>query len=81
MYMSKCKFCGKVFKTRKKEIICKSCAPIDEAVFSKIENYLRQFPHSNVVQIAEGCEISPLDVLQYIDEGRLQLSKGEFKRL
>lgn len=81
MHYSKCKFCGKVFRTKKVEILCNDCKVIDENLFSKIENYLRQFPHSNAMQIAEGCGISVLEVLQYIDEGRLQLSKGEFKRL
>ena len=81
MHMSKCKFCGKVFRTKKVEIICKNCKPIDEAVFSRIEAYLRKFPHSNAMQIAEGCGISALEVLQYIDEGRLLLSKGEFRKL
>lgn len=81
MHWSKCKFCGMVFRTKKVEIVCKNCKEIDENLFSKIEGYLRQFPHSNAMQIAEGCGISVLEVLQYIDEGRLQLSKGEFKRL
>lgn len=81
MHMSKCKFCGKVFRTKKVEIICNACKPIDEAVFSRIEAYLRKFPHSNAMQIAEGCGISALEVLQYIDEGRLLLSKGEFRKL
>ena len=81
MHYSKCKFCGTVFRTRKVENLCKNCKVIDENLFSKIEDYLRQFPHSNAMQIAEGCGISVLDVLQYIDEGRLQLSKGEFRRL
>ena len=81
MHWSKCKFCGTVFRTKKVEIVCKNCKEIDENLFSKIEGYLRLFPHSNAMQIAEGCGISVLEVLQYIDEGRLQLSKGEFKRL
>lgn len=81
MHLSKCKICGAVFSTKKVECVCKSCKEIDENIFSRIEAYLRQFPHSNAVQIADGCGISVLDVLQYIDEGRLQLSKGEFKRL
>lgn len=81
MHWSKCKFCGTVYPTKKVEVVCKKCKPIDEALFSKIENYLQQFPHSNAMQIAEGCGVSVLEVLQYIDEGRLQLSKGEFKRL
>ena len=81
MHWSKCKFCGTVFRTKKVEVVCKSCREIDENLFSRIEDYLRQFPHSNAMQIADGCGVSVLEVLQYIDEGRLQLSKGEFKRL
>lgn len=81
MHYSKCKFCGKVFVTKRVQNLCQNCKTIDENLFSKIEDYLRQFPHSNAMQIAEGCGISVLDVLQYIDEGRLQISKGEFKRL
>ena len=81
MHYSKCKFCGTVFRTRKVENLCENCKVIDENLFSKIEEYLRKFPHSNVMQIAEGCGISVLEVLQYIDEGRLLLSKGEFKKL
>ena len=81
MHLSKCKFCGTVFSSKRKENVCEKCRPIDEAVFTKIENYLHKYPHSNAVQIAEGLGISALEILQYIDEGRLQLSKGEFKKL
>lgn len=81
MHLSKCKFCGVVFPARKAEVVCEKCKEIDENLFSSIEEYLRKFPNSNAIQIAEGCQISVLDVLQYIDEGRLQLSKGEFRRL
>ena len=81
MHYSKCKYCGTFFRTRKVENLCKNCKVIDENLFSRIEDYLRKFPHSNAMQIAEGCGISVLEVLQYIDEGRLLLSKGEFKKL
>ena len=81
MHLSKCKFCGTVFKTKKKEIICSKCMSIDDAVFTKIELYLQKFPNSNAIQIAEGAGVSVIDVLQYIDEGRLRLSKGEFKKI
>lgn len=81
MHLSRCKFCGLVFPSKKVVYVCEKCKEIDENLFSKIENYLKQFPHSNAMQVAEGCGISALDVLQYIDEGRLQLSKGEFKKL
>lgn len=81
MYTNKCKFCGKPFISKIKATTCVSCKQLDEDLFSRIEEYLRRFPNSNAMQIADGLEISALDVLQYIDEGRLQLSKGEFRRL
>jgi len=81
MHTNKCKFCGAIFISKIKATTCASCKQLDEDLFSRIEDYLRKFPHSNAIQIAEGLEISALDVLQYIDEGRLQLSKGEFRRL
>ena len=81
MHLSKCKFCGAVFGSKKIENVCQNCKEIDENLFSRIEKYLQKFPNSNAMQIAEGCQISVLEVLQYIDEGRLLISKGEFKRL
>lgn len=81
MHTNKCKFCGKIFVNKLKKTTCEACKPLDEALFSKIEDYLLRFPNSNAMQIADGLEISALDILQYIDEGRLQLSKGEFKKL
>ena len=81
MYTNKCKFCGKPFISKIKTATCTSCKQLDDALFTKIEEYLRRFPNSNAMQIAEGIGISALDVLQYIDEGRLQISKGEFRRL
>lgn len=81
MHLSKCKFCGKTFQTKRVETVCANCKQIDDAIFTKIEEYLKKFPNSNAMQIAEGIEVSVIDILQYIDEGRLRLSKGEFKRL
>jgi len=81
MYTNKCKFCGNTFISKVKLTTCTSCKHLDEELFSKVEDYLRRFPNSNAIQIAEGLEISALDILQYIDEGRLQISKGEFRRL
>ena len=81
MYTNKCKFCGKIFVSKIRMATCVSCKQLDDDLFTKIEEYLRRFPNSNAMQIADGLGISALEVLQYIDEGRLQISKGEFRRL
>lgn len=81
MYENTCKFCGKKFRSRTKVSTCTSCRKLDDVIFSKIEAYLRLYPNSNAVQIAEGIGIAAVEVLRYIDEGRLRLSKGVFQKL
>ncbi|MGN0506699.1 MAG: hypothetical protein ACI4FZ_09065 [Lachnospiraceae bacterium] len=81
MYTSTCKFCGKHFLSRIKTSTCEECKPIDDELFSKIEEYLMRYPNSNAIQISEGLGIAAAEVLRYIDEGRLQIAKGAFQRL
>ena len=45
------------------------------------KEYLKKYPNSNAIQIAEGLEIPTFEVVRFIDEGRLQFSKGKFERL
>ncbi len=76
-----CRFCGKVFKHHSKISSCKACRHLEEEQFDKIRDYLNKFPNSNAMQIAEGLDISTMDVLRFIDEGRLVVNKGSFKSL
>ncbi len=76
-----CRYCGKVFKHHSKISACPDCKDIDEEQFDAIREYLKQYPNSNAIQIAEGLEITTMDVIRFIDEGRLVVSKGTFKQL
>jgi len=60
---------------------CKSCKRLDEHHFDEIEEYLKQFPNSNAMQVAEEIGITAFEVLKYLQEGRLVMSKGEFSKL
>ena len=57
------------------------CKYLDDILFSRIEEYLKRFPNSNAIQIADGLEIPTFEVVRFIDEGRLQFSKGKFEKL
>ncbi|MGN1083593.1 MAG: hypothetical protein ACI4QX_01200 [Lachnospiraceae bacterium] len=81
MKLNQCKYCGKVFKSPCTRVVCDDCKEIDETLFSSIEDYLMKYPHSNAIQVAEGLEISVFEVVRFIDEGRLQFSKGKFEPL
>ncbi len=81
MKLNRCKYCGEMFNSPHTSVVCKHCRGLDEALFSSIEEYLKRFPNSNAMQVAEGLEISVFEVIRFIDEGRLQFSKGKFERL
>lgn len=76
---SVCRFCGRPFITWTGGTCCKNCKDKEDLEFQAIVDYLKKYPNSNAIQIAEGMEISPFDVIRYIDEGRLTISKGSFK--
>ncbi|MBQ9767706.1 MAG: MerR family transcriptional regulator [Lachnospiraceae bacterium] len=81
MKLNRCKYCGEMFQSPHTAVVCKDCRIIDEALFTSIEEYLKKYPNSNAIQISEGLEISVYEIIRFIDEGRLQFSKGKFERL
>lgn len=81
MKQNRCKYCFCTFRSPDTRVVCDDCKQIDEALFCSIEEYLKKYPHSNALQIAEGLEISIYEVLRFIDEGRLEFSGGRFERL
>ena len=76
-----CRFCGKIFKSYSKTSCCEDCRAQEDELFEKIKDYLNKYPNSNAMQIADGLEITTMDVLKFIDEGRLVVSTGTFKSL
>lgn len=81
MQVNVCKHCCKVFKSRYKTYRCEDCKQKDEDYFDDIESYLKEFPNSNALQISEALGITAFQVLHYIKEGRLNVSRGQFERL
>ena len=81
MKLNQCKYCGAMFKSTYVSVVCNHCKELDDILFGRIEEYLKQFPNSNAIQIAEGLEIPTFEVVRFIDEGRLQFSRGKFERL
>ncbi len=81
MYTNVCKHCCKVFQSRFKTYYCENCKEIDFNQFDDIENYLKEYPNSNALQISENLGITAYEVLAYLKEGRLNISKGTFSKL
>ena len=81
MKLNQCRYCGKMFQSTYSCTACNNCKELDDILFSRIEEYLKKFPNSNAIQVAEGLDISVFEVVRFIDEGRLQFSKGKFEQL
>lgn len=76
-----CRYCHKVFRSNLRLYTCDECMEADNKRFETIEEYLRSYPNSNAMQIAEALGINAMDVLHYVDEGRLMVSKGRFEQI
>lgn len=76
-----CKHCRKIFKSKFKRYTCEECRRKDEDMFDDIVEYLKEYPNSNALQISEALGITAYEVLNYLKEGRLNLSRGTLSRL
>ena len=76
-----CRHCKKLFTSVIKRQVCEECDKKEDQLFQQIKEYLRQYPNSNAMQIAEGLEINVMSVLHFIDEGRLSVVTGGFSKL
>ena len=76
-----CRHCKKLFTSSVKRKVCEECAKKEEELFVRIKDYLRQYPNSNAMQIAEGLGINVMSVLYFIDEGRLSMVDVKLFRL
>ncbi len=81
MYTNVCKHCHKVFSSRFKTYACEDCKQVDADHFDDIEAYLKEYPNSNALQISEALGITAFEILNYLKEGRLNVSRGHFEKL
>lgn len=81
MKLNQCKYCGTMFQSTDVRVVCDECRKTDDILFTRIEDYLRRYPNSNALQVSDGLSIPVFEVIRFIDEGRLQLTKGSFEKM
>lgn len=81
MKQNQCHYCRKVFQSPTARTVCDTCSRIDDILFGRIEAYLKKYPNSNALQIADGLDIPIYSVVRYMNEGRLKTSRGRFEKL
>lgn len=79
--ISVCKHCQKQYFSHTPGYCCPDCKDIDKMRFELIKAYLKRFPNSNAMQIADALDLKTYTVLKYVDEGMLVIGKGEFEQI
>lgn len=81
MYTSVCKHCKKIFRAPMHTVCCNECRQFVKDPFDDVKSYLKEFPNSNAMQIAEALGIPVNVIIQYIDDGFLCPVKGHFEKI
>ncbi|MGG1663764.1 hypothetical protein [Brevibacillus sp. NRS-1366] len=74
----KCFTCGNILDPG--EHSCKVCGQNDMDDYRMIRNYVRSYPNSNAMQIANATGISVSKILRYIKNGSLTVVDNHSRR-
>ncbi|RNB74890.1 hypothetical protein EDM52_09215 [Brevibacillus invocatus] len=69
MMTDACLKCGSPMNP--KELICSVCGQNDREEYQLIRNYVRSYPNSNAMQIANATGVSVSKILRFIRDGSL----------
>jgi ribosomal protein L32 len=75
MNAQNCPRCGRIF-TRITSPVCKECENAEKEKFEVVRAYVKENPHSSAQEVSEACDVSVKRLLQYVREGRLEISQG-----
>jgi hypothetical protein len=68
-----CRICGSIFSSAIPLAYCNEHKYIDDKQFSIVEEYVIKHPLCNAIEVHNNTKISLLELLRYIDEGRLSI--------
>jgi len=75
MNAQNCPRCGKLF-VKVKAPVCAACEKADEAAFDRVRDYVKENQDSPIKQVSEACEVPVKRILQYVRDGKLEVSQG-----
>ena len=75
MEVVNCPRCGRVF-TRINKPVCPACVKEDEETFEKVRTYIKDNPMCTLVSLSEETKVSVKRIVQYIRDGRLEITKA-----
>lgn len=74
MEVKVCRNCKKMFQHITGPVICSKCKQIEEELFIKVKDYLRDNPGANLYQVNQATGVSATLIEKFLKQGRLQVS-------
>ncbi len=74
--MRNCPKCGNVF-TFVRNPICPECQAKEDEIFESVRFYIKENGSKSIEEVAEATEVSVKKILNYIREGKIELSSNE----
>jgi len=72
-----CPRCGKLFvKDATSASICFKCVKEEEDIFHSVRDFVKDNQNATLKDVAEATKVSTKKILQYVRDGRLELSSG-----
>lgn len=69
-----CRRCGKLFVYTGSPL-CRQCIEKDEEIFIRVKEYIERNPKCTTMEVAEALDVPVEKILQFLREGKLELSK------
>lgn len=74
MEVQVCRNCKKMFQYIAGPVLCPKCKQLEEELFLKVKEYLRENPGSNMYEINQATGVSAALIEKFLRQGRLQVS-------
>lgn len=75
MEVKVCHGCKKLFQHISGPILCPRCKQLEEEMFLKVKDYLRDNPGSNMYEVNQATGVSAALIEKFLKQGRLQVTE------
>lgn len=75
MDVRNCAKCGRLFNYIQGPPLCPSCTQALEKKFDEVKQYIYDHPQADIKEVSEACNVSVIQITQWIREERLAFSE------
>ena len=76
MEVKVCRGCKKMFQYITGPVLCPRCKQLEEEMFLKVKDYLRENPGSNMYEVNQATGVSAAHIEKFLRQGRLEVAEG-----